>query len=59
MIRHRLPSGSATDALGELDSYEDGVLRVRRRDGTVVAIAEESVLAARHVPPPAVRRPRT
>jgi hypothetical protein len=50
VVRHRLPSGSATDALGHLEEYADGVLQVRKRDGSVVTIDESAVLASKEVP---------
>jgi hypothetical protein len=39
------------DAVGELVSWRDGVLVVRRRDGDLVEIAEACLAAARVVPP--------
>lgn len=50
MVRHLLDSGSATDALGHLEDYRDGVLTVRKRDGSLVSIAEAAVVASREVP---------
>ncbi|MEV3983249.1 hypothetical protein [Nonomuraea sp. NPDC049758] len=54
--RRRVPGGFR-DAVGVLESWADGVLRVRKRDGTLVEIDEESLVAAKVVPvaPP---RPR-
>ena len=39
-----------SDAVGVLVSWTGGVLRVRRKDGTVAAIAEESLVAGKVVP---------
>ncbi|MDR8412666.1 hypothetical protein MTP10_28540 [Nonomuraea sp. 3-1Str] len=56
--RRRVPGGFS-DAVGVLESWEHGVLRVRKRDGTLVEISEESLVAARIVPaaPPRPGRP--
>ncbi|MFC4532506.1 hypothetical protein [Sphaerisporangium dianthi] len=37
------------DAVGVLESWQDGLLHVRKRDGTLVGIREETVVAARVV----------
>ena len=55
-VRSRLPDPdpdgpSATDVLGMLRSWSDGVLRIERRDGSVAEIDESRLLAARTVPP--------
>ncbi|WP_442945829.1 putative acetyltransferase [Nonomuraea sp. LPB2021202275-12-8] len=47
--RRRVPGGFS-DAVGTLESWEGGVLSVRKRDGTVVEIAEETLVAGRVVP---------
>ena len=57
VVRHRLPGGGATDVLGELLSWQDGLLAVQRRDGSVRQIPEVDVLAAKRVPPAPPRRP--
>ncbi|HEX8002288.1 MAG TPA: hypothetical protein VF519_06300 [Mycobacteriales bacterium] len=49
-LRRVVPEG-VSDVVGELLSWADGVLSVRRRDGSVVAVAEASLVAARVVPP--------
>ncbi len=46
----RVVPGGFRDAVGVLESWRDGVLAVRKRDGTLVEIAEESLVAARVVP---------
>ena len=48
-VRRKDPDGFR-DAVGVLESWADGVLRVRRRDGTVVVIPEGTVVAAKVVP---------
>ncbi|PZG15320.1 putative acetyltransferase [Nonomuraea aridisoli] len=47
--RRRVPGGFR-DAVGILESWDEGVLKVRKRDGTVVEIPEETLVAARVVP---------
>jgi hypothetical protein len=55
-LRRTLPEGGYGDVLGELLSWADGVVRVRRRDGAVVEVSAASVVAAKKVPPPPERR---
>ncbi|WP_436838733.1 putative acetyltransferase [Nonomuraea cavernae] len=47
--RRRDPGGFR-DAVGILEAWDDGILKVRKRDGTLVEIPEESLVAARVVP---------
>jgi hypothetical protein len=47
--RRKVPEGFR-DTVGTLESWEGGVLRIRRRDGTVVEISEETLVAGRVVP---------
>ncbi|ETK31239.1 putative acetyltransferase [Microbispora sp. ATCC PTA-5024] len=47
--RRRVPGGFR-DAVGVLESWDGGVLVVRRRDGTAVEIPEETLVAAKVVP---------
>jgi ribosomal protein S18 acetylase RimI-like enzyme len=57
-VRRRLPQGGLGDVLGELVSWRDGELVVRRADGELVQIEEDDVVAGRTVPPaPPPRRP--
>lgn len=49
-LRRAVPGG-VSDVVGELLSWSDGVLEVRRRDGSVVAVAEIDLVAARVVGP--------
>jgi hypothetical protein len=49
-LRRALPDGVG-DVVGELLSWVDDVLSIRRRDGSVAAVPLASVVAARVVPP--------
>ena len=55
-VRRRLAAGGLGDVLGELLSWTDGELSVRRSSGEVVIVAEGDVVAAKRIPPPPVRR---
>jgi hypothetical protein len=46
--RRRVPGGFR-DAVGVLESWRDGVLTVRKRDGTLVEIPENVLVAAKVV----------
>ncbi|WP_020580260.1 hypothetical protein [Actinopolymorpha alba] len=46
------------DVLGILESWTGGRLRIRRRDGELVEVAERDVVAGKPVPPPPERRYR-
>ena len=54
-LRRTLPEGGLGDVLGDLLSW-DQVVRVRRRDGSVVDVPAETVVAAKRVPPAPERR---
>lgn len=56
-VRRRDPDGFR-DAVGVLESWCDGSLKVRRRDGTLTEIPEEAVVAAKVVPEGGPLRPR-
>ncbi|GAA1546788.1 hypothetical protein GCM10009678_31780 [Actinomadura kijaniata] len=58
-LRRRLPEGAYSDVVGVLESWADGVLRVRRRTGEPVEVAEATVVAAKVVPPAPPARRRT
>jgi hypothetical protein len=45
-----------TDTVGTLESWDHGVLRIRRRDGEVVEVAGPAVVAGKVIPP--ARPPR-
>ncbi|MDP9101886.1 MAG: hypothetical protein M3N21_07055 [Actinomycetota bacterium] len=51
-VRRRLVEGGLGDVLGELLEWDAGVLKLRRRDGVVVEVAEGDVVAAKRIPPP-------
>ncbi|MFI0422484.1 hypothetical protein [Spongiactinospora sp. 9N601] len=51
-------TGGFRDVVGDLVSWHGGVLAVRRRDGELVEIAEDTLAAAKVVPPPPERRSR-
>src|SRR5262245_42317938 len=46
------------DVVGELLSWADGILRIRRRDGSIVDVAEDLVVAGKVVPPAPRRQAR-
>ena len=48
VIRHLLADGTATDVLGELEGW-DSSLSVRRRDGEVVAVPVDAIVAAKTI----------
>jgi hypothetical protein len=55
-LRRQLAEGGLGDVLGELRSWQDGVVRVVDRHGTEHVVAEQDVVAAKRVPPPPPRR---
>ncbi|HXA59958.1 MAG TPA: hypothetical protein VNW94_12410, partial [Streptosporangiaceae bacterium] len=57
--RRRLPTGEYSDVVGVLESWSAGTLLVRRRNGELVEVSEEIVVAGKVVPPmpPPKRRP--
>ena len=54
-LRRVVPDG-VSDVVGDLLSWSAGTLSVRRRDGSVVAVAEADLVAGKVVPDPPVRR---
>ncbi|MEV7013853.1 hypothetical protein [Streptosporangium sp. NPDC051022] len=48
--------GGFRDAVGELEFWRDGVLGVRKRDGTLVEISQDTLVAAKVVPAGPPRR---
>ena len=56
VVRYLLPSGQATDALGELLSTDDETVVVDGKRG-VERIARAAIVAAKEVPPPPEPRP--
>lgn len=57
VVRYLLPSGQATDALGDLLSADESEIVVDGVRG-VERIARADIIAAKEVPPPPPRRPR-
>ncbi|MUL39814.1 hypothetical protein FZ103_01235 [Streptomonospora sp. PA3] len=57
-VRLRLPGGGFRDIVGVLESWQDGLIRIRRRDGTVTEVTADDVAGSRIVPqqPPTRRR---
>lgn len=51
----RTVDGGVSDVVGDLVSWQMGVLSVRRRDGKIIEIAEADLLAGKVVPPPPER----
>jgi N-acetylglutamate synthase len=45
------------DVIGHLRSWDGDTLRIERRDGEIVEVARQDVLAARLVGPPPLPRP--
>lgn len=58
VVRHLLPTGQATDALGELLSADDEVVVVDGKRG-IERIRRSDIIAAKPVPPPPAPRPRS
>lgn len=59
VVRYLIPSGQATDALGELLSIDEHTVVVDGRRG-VERIPRKDIVAAKPVPPPPPKRaPRT
>jgi N-acetylglutamate synthase len=58
VVRYHLPAeGKATDVLGDLVTWSDDALRIRRPDGQEVEVPRADVVAAKPVPSrPVVRR---
>jgi hypothetical protein len=50
-LRRRLPTGEYSDVVGVLESWSDGILLVRRRNGDLVEVPRAIVVAGKVVPP--------
>ena len=46
-----------TDAVGWLRSWQDGLLSIERRDGSVAQVAEADLVAGKVLAPPPPREP--
>jgi hypothetical protein len=57
-LRRRLSTGGYSDVVGVLESWRDGTLMVRRRDGELVEVAEDTLAAGKVVPPPPAKADR-
>ncbi len=58
VVRYLLPSGQATDALGELLSVDAAMVVVDGKRG-IERITVADIIAAKEVPPPPAPRPRS
>lgn len=56
-IRYHGPEASATDVVGTLVAWSDGLLTITTRDGTARTVPEVDLLGARVVSQPPPRRP--
>jgi hypothetical protein len=55
-LRRRFPDGMYGDVLGDLVSWVDDQVTVRRSSGELVVVAAHDVVATRRIPPPPARR---
>lgn len=55
-VRITLPGGGFTDIVGVVESWAEGVLTLRRRDGSTSEVREAEIVASRVVPPVPPRR---
>jgi hypothetical protein len=58
-LRRVLPEGGYGDVLGVVVEWDEAVVRIEKRDGTVVVVPADTVVAAKRVPPPPTRRSAT
>nr|WP_246422206.1 hypothetical protein [Nocardiopsis mwathae] len=49
-MRIQLPDGRFRDIVGVLESWQNGLISVRRRDGTVTEVIADDVVGSRIVP---------
>lgn len=54
-LRRSVPDGKFTDVVGVLEGWSDGVIRVRRRDGSLVEFGADTLVAGKVVPEPSRR----
>jgi hypothetical protein len=50
-IAHSPGEPGMSDTVGVLESWEDGVLRIRRRDGSLAHVPEAALVAGRRISP--------
>ncbi|WP_067963093.1 putative acetyltransferase [Nocardiopsis trehalosi] len=55
-LRVRLPEGGFRDIVGVLESWREGVILVRRRDGRVTEVTADDIVASKIVPREPPRR---
>jgi hypothetical protein len=54
--RHHGPEASVADHVGVLRSWDDGVLTIERRDGSLRTVAQDDLIAGRVVAPTSAGR---
>ena len=54
--RHHGPEAAVADHVGVLRSWDDGVLTIERRDGSLRTVAQDDLVAGRVVAPPSASR---
>lgn len=55
-LRRALPEGGHGDVLGVVEAWDDTAVSVRKRDGSLVVVPSQDVVAAKRIPPPPERR---
>lgn len=55
-VRVQLPGGKFSDTIGVLEDWTHGVLRIRKRDDSVVNVTAADIVASKIVGDPPVRR---
>ncbi|MDA8369570.1 MAG: hypothetical protein M0026_06835 [Nocardiopsaceae bacterium] len=57
-LRIKLPEGGFRDIVGVLESWQDGIIQVRRRDGSMTEVTADAIVASKIVPQQPPRRGR-
>ena len=55
-LRRTLPEGGYGDVLGVVVSWDETSVELQKRDGSLVVVPADTVVAAKRVPPPPARR---
>ncbi|MGQ0625935.1 MAG: putative acetyltransferase [Sporichthyaceae bacterium] len=55
-VRRTHPEGGLGDVVGELLSWENDLLTIRRKDGSLIPVAVADLVAGKVVPPAPVRK---
>ncbi|CAM3934361.1 hypothetical protein GCM10009799_40280 [Nocardiopsis rhodophaea] len=55
-LRIQLPDGRFRDIVGVLEAWQNGVIMVRRRDGSVIEVIADDVVGSRIIPQQPPRR---